>query len=55
MPIGRFMSCQLSLTDVVFPIILFDLKGKFGERGEQYVIAQFGLLLLIAIGSVPVV
>ena len=33
----------------------FDLKGKFGERGEQYVIAQFGLLLLIAIGSVPFV
>mmetsp|Transcript_15313 Transcript_15313/g.34216 ORF Transcript_15313/g.34216 Transcript_15313/m.34216 type:complete len:314 (-) Transcript_15313:46-987(-) len=29
------------------------LSGEFGERGEQYVIAQFGLLLCIAIGTVP--
>lgn len=31
------------------------LEGEFGERGEQYVAAQFGLLLLIATGGVPVV
>lgn len=29
------------------------LSGDFGERGEQYVIAQFGLLLCIALGFVP--
>eukprot|EP00956_Cyclotella_meneghiniana_P024684 scaffold49887_cov71-Cyclotella_meneghiniana.AAC.4 len=28
-------------------------EGKLGERGEQYVIAQFGLLLFITIGNVP--
>ena len=28
-------------------------KGRVGERGEQYVIAQFSLLLFIAIGGVP--
>mmetsp|Transcript_37273 Transcript_37273/g.78607 ORF Transcript_37273/g.78607 Transcript_37273/m.78607 type:complete len:258 (+) Transcript_37273:207-980(+) len=31
------------------------MEGKMGERGELYVIAQFGLLLLIAIGSVPII
>eukprot|EP00580_Thalassiosira_gravida_P004411 CAMPEP_0201625952 /NCGR_PEP_ID=MMETSP0493-20130528/1547_1 /ASSEMBLY_ACC=CAM_ASM_000838 /TAXON_ID=420259 /ORGANISM="Thalassiosira gravida, Strain GMp14c1" /LENGTH=239 /DNA_ID=CAMNT_0048095999 /DNA_START=52 /DNA_END=769 /DNA_ORIENTATION=- len=31
------------------------VEGKVGERGEQYVVAQFGLLLLIAIGGVPFV
>ena len=29
------------------------LSGEFGERGEQYVIAQFGLLLCITIGAIP--
>jgi protein-S-isoprenylcysteine O-methyltransferase Ste14 len=29
------------------------MNGKFGERGEQYVIAQFSLFLFIAIGNVP--
>ena len=28
-------------------------EGNLGERGEQYVIAQFSLLLFIAIGNVP--
>ena len=28
-------------------------QGNVGERGEQYVIAQFSLLLFIAIGGVP--
>lgn len=31
------------------------LKGKVGERGEQYVIAQFSLFFFIAIGTVPLV
>ena len=30
-------------------------KGKAGERGEQYVIAQFSLFLFIAIGGLPIV
>ena len=30
-------------------------EGEMGERGEQYVIAQFGLLLFIAVGNVPFV
>jgi len=34
--------------------VLF-LKGKVGERGEQYVIAQFSLFFFIAIGSVPII
>lgn len=29
------------------------VSGELGERGEQYVIAQFGLLLCIAIGAIP--
>lgn len=29
------------------------LDGKFGERGEQYVVAQFSLFLFIAIGNIP--
>ena len=29
------------------------LEGNLGERGEQYVIAQFSLLFFIAIGNVP--
>lgn len=31
------------------------LEGTVGERGEQYVIAQFSLFLFIAIGNVPLV
>lgn len=31
------------------------MDGKFGERGEQYVILQFGLFLFIAIGNVPII
>ena len=31
------------------------LKGKVGERGEQYVIAQFSLFFFIAIGSVLII
>lgn len=27
--------------------------GEFGQRGEQYVIAQFSLFLFIAIGNIP--
>ncbi|KAL3777704.1 LOW QUALITY PROTEIN: hypothetical protein ACHAW5_010342 [Stephanodiscus triporus] len=30
-------------------------KGKAGERGEQYVIAQFSLFLFITIGGLPIV
>ena len=30
-------------------------EGEFGSRGEAYVAAQFGLLLCIAIGGVPIV
>lgn len=29
------------------------VEGKIGERGEQYVIAQFSLFLFIAIGNIP--
>ena len=31
------------------------LEGKFGERGEQYVMAQFSLFVFIALGTVPIV
>ena len=32
---------------------LITSKGKVGERGEAYVIAQFSLFLFVAIGDVP--
>lgn len=34
-------------------ICMMPSKGSVGERGENYVIAQFSLFLFIAIGTVP--
>lgn len=31
------------------------LNGEFGTRGEAYVLAQFALILLVAIGGIPVI
>jgi protein-S-isoprenylcysteine O-methyltransferase Ste14 len=47
--IGKILESFPS-TDVVRENIM---DGKFGERGEQYVIAQFSLFLFIAIGNIP--
>jgi protein-S-isoprenylcysteine O-methyltransferase Ste14 len=42
-----------SLTDNAEKILANTKEGEFGQRGEVYVAAQFGLLFCILIGGVP--